>query len=72
MSYTRETPQRRRLTLETSIEALTNELKCLPIAQCLTCEHRGAGDHCTKFNAVPPEHIIATGCDEWEYDQIPF
>ena len=72
MSYTRETLQRRRLTLETSIEALTNELKCLPIAQCLTCEHYNRQNMCDKFQAAPPEHILGSGCEAWEFDDIPF
>lgn len=40
---------------------------------CLNCEHwRKKGEPgCTKFNAMPPPHIIVTGCEDHEFD-IPF
>jgi hypothetical protein len=39
--------------------------------ECQSCEHY-MFRHCNKFDAEPPPHVIATGCDEWNYDFIPF
>jgi hypothetical protein len=38
---------------------------------CRTCEHY-AMPECDKWNAAPPPDIVASGCDEWTYDFIPF
>jgi hypothetical protein len=27
---------------------------------------------CAKFNARPPDEVLAEGCDEWDMDSIPF
>lgn len=27
---------------------------------------------CQKFNAEPPDEVLKTGCEHWEYDDIPF
>lgn len=37
---------------------------------CLNCLN-WTGTECDKFKAVPPPHIIATGCRDYEND-IPF
>ena len=68
----RQTVQARRAALETSIEVMQNDLHALPVPQCLNCEHYNRQNMCDKFMAEPPEHILATGCPEWEYDHIPF
>lgn len=39
---------------------------------CTFCMNFAAGE-CKKFNAAPPEEVATkTGCDEWEWDEIPF
>lgn len=38
---------------------------------CANCVHVD-GVHCTKFEAVPPPDVAAVGCDEWQWDQVPF
>lgn len=68
----RETIQRRRAALEQAIEVMSNDLNALPVPSCLNCEHYGRNNECEKFQAAPPEHILATGCDGWAYDSIPF
>jgi NADH:ubiquinone oxidoreductase subunit F (NADH-binding) len=27
---------------------------------------------CWKWNATPPAEVFKTGCDEWNWDEIPF
>lgn len=27
---------------------------------------------CSKWDAVPPQDVIETGCDEWTFDEVPF
>lgn len=27
---------------------------------------------CEKFNAAPPPDVVKVGCDEWNWDEIPF
>lgn len=45
---------------------------------CLNCEHWGRvkeeieGDHCKKFNQLPPPSVIVDGCEYWEDFEIPF
>ena len=38
---------------------------------CRNCVH-SEGVHCTKFEAVPPNDVQAAGCDEWQWDGVPF
>lgn len=38
---------------------------------CVNCVH-SEGVHCTKFEAVPPNDVQAAGCDEWQWDGVPF
>ena len=67
----RQTVQARRASLETSIDLMQKELNALPEPKCQNCENF-KGRLCDKFMSEPPEHILATGCPEWEYDHIPF
>jgi len=55
------------------LELHSRELKRLQSirVECQSCEHY-ARSHCKKFDAAPPQDVIATGCDEWSYDFIPF
>lgn len=68
----RLTVQRRRASLEQAIEVMTNDLHALPMPQCMNCEHLNRSSKCDKFDAEPPAHILSTGCDAWEFDDIPF
>ena len=38
---------------------------------CKTCTQY-AMPECDKFQAAPPPDVVASGCDEWEFDGIPF
>jgi hypothetical protein len=38
---------------------------------CKDCEHYSMPE-CMKHNAKPPPDVVATGCDDWIYDCIPF
>lgn len=46
-----------------ALEAITVE--------CSTCEHYHA-KRCTKWNAAPPPEVLAVGCPDWKFDEIPF
>lgn len=39
--------------------------------KCSDCQDFQQGV-CAKYNAEPPAEVQATGCDEWNWDQIPF
>lgn len=43
-------------------------------AGCLGCDFFRDNDPgmCTKHKAIPPEEVVAAGCDDWQYDGIPF
>ncbi|RTL34289.1 MAG: hypothetical protein EKK53_26740 [Burkholderiales bacterium] len=40
-------------------------------ARCDTCAH-GGGAHCKKYDMVPPPEVKRIGCEEYEFDNIPF
>lgn len=54
-------------------EALRTMLKRLEDIEtsCLQCNHYMAGK-CVKFDATPPAEFLKAGCEEWEWDGIPF
>ena len=39
--------------------------------ECASCEHYHAR-RCTKWQASPPPDVLAVGCEEWTFDEIPF
>jgi len=40
---------------------------------CQTCSHYSVKrTHCAKFNARPPQDVLAEGCVDWDMDNIPF
>lgn len=54
-------------------QALRNELVRLDAitVACKTCkawEQTG----CAKFDATPPADVQQVGCEEWEFDGVPF
>jgi hypothetical protein len=59
--------------LKIRLELHGRELKRLQSIriECQSCEHY-MSNFCKKFEAAPPQEVIANGCDEWTYDFIPF
>lgn len=39
---------------------------------CLMGDVSGSALHCSKWHATPPPEVIERGCEEWEYDDVPF
>ena len=39
---------------------------------CTTCEHLGAKNKCHLHDSTVPDDFIATGCDQWQYNDAPF
>lgn len=39
---------------------------------CNTCIHFESGKRCTKFDQVVPADFQEKGCDEWEFDGVPW
>lgn len=56
--------------LQKTMRAEASRLEAIK-PSCRNCVHV-EGVHCTKFEAVPPPDVAAVGCDEWEWDQVPF
>lgn len=54
-------------------EALTAMLERLNEIEtsCFQCDHFMAGK-CKKFEATPPADFLKAGCEEWEWNGIPF
>jgi hypothetical protein len=54
-------------------EALQSMLKTLNAIDtgCTQCDHFMQGK-CLKFNAQIPPEFVAKGCEDWEWDGIPF
>ncbi len=38
---------------------------------CTRCKHY-VNDDCLKFGQKVPQEFVAVGCDEWEFDEVPF
>lgn len=45
--------------------------RMLAKASCNNCNH-WTRQSCAKFEAVPPPDVQKTGCDDYEFDEIPF
>jgi hypothetical protein len=41
---------------------------------CRECVHsdKGTPSSCRRWGLIPPPDVQAVGCDEWQYDHIPF
>ena len=63
-----------RIELQTKREALTRMLAELDRVKpsCNTCVHFESSKRCAKFDQAVPAEFQASGCDEWEYDEVPF
>lgn len=58
---------------QAKVELYRRELRLLENIRitCNTCSQNASG-WCNRFAAAPPEDVIKAGCDEWEWDGIPF
>ena len=54
------------------VEFNTNRLNELPRPMCANCVHLQTGMRCRLAGAVPPPEVIESGCEAWEFDDIPF
>lgn len=63
-----------RIEIQAKIEVFRRELRALEAIKisCGTCIHTSRTGWCDKFKASPPDDVRAVGCDEYEYDNIPF
>lgn len=63
----------KRIEIQTMIQLFRRELRTLEAIKihCGNCDHFATGQ-CKKFQAVPPAEVQAVGCNEYEYDEIPF
>ena len=54
-------------------EALQSMLRTLNAIEtsCAQCDHFMQGK-CMKFNAQIPAEFVAKGCEDWEWNGIPF
>jgi hypothetical protein len=59
--------------LQMQKEALNQMLERLSAitVSCRTCE-QFSGVRCLKYDSIPPAEVVAVGCDEWEFDGVPF
>lgn len=62
-----------RSMLASRIDALTQELEFHTGINpaCNNCIHFEGGI-CLMWELKPPSDVVATGCDDWEFDCIPF
>ena len=54
------------------VEFNTNRLNELPSPMCGNCIHLQTAMRCRLADAVPPPEVIESGCEAWEFDDIPF
>lgn len=61
--------------IRVKIKALMGEAQMwsdiLEKKSCQDCTH-WQQSVCQKWNAEPPPEVVKTGCDEWNWDEIPF
>jgi hypothetical protein len=39
---------------------------------CGECNHFSRSGTCSKYNAAPPDGEKQPGCDDWDWNEIPF
>lgn len=63
----------KRVEIQAKIEVFRRELRMLESIKmnCGNCQHF-VQSMCRKFDAVPPAEVQSFGCEEYEYDEIPF
>jgi hypothetical protein len=62
-----------RIALHAVRDALAAQLATLNAVtiHCRSCAS-WQEEHCTRFDAVPPPDVVQAGCEEWEWDRVPF
>lgn len=61
-----------RMTLDAANQEL-EEIERSSALGCSSCNHFASStSFCTKHKAVVPAEFVTQGCDEWQYDDIPF
>lgn len=60
-------------SLQHRIELLTQELEYHQNIKtnCSNCYHSG-NDVCLMWDAKVPDDVKLIGCDDWEFDNVPF
>lgn len=63
----------KKFEIEAKIELFSKELEHLKRIKinCQNCEFYQQS-LCGKFQAAPPTEVLAVGCDEFNFDEIPF
>lgn len=61
------------IQLQTQVTALREMLSRLEAIHvcCKTCSQY-SGTTCKRYGEMPPAEVVAQGCDEWEFDGVPF
>ncbi|WP_156770189.1 hypothetical protein [Bordetella bronchialis] len=61
------------IQLQTQVTALREMLSRLEAihVSCKTCQHF-RNTYCERFEDVPPADVAVVGCEEWEFDGVPF
>lgn len=52
-------------------EMLERELAALPVVKCANCTSWASG-WCQYFDSNPPPEVVEVGCDEFDWDGVPF
>lgn len=62
-----------RLEFEDRLAYCKREYEFLQTVQtnCTRCQHYSIGAVCAKHGQIPPD-FVQQGCDEWEFDDVPF
>lgn len=63
----------KKFEIEAKLELFRREVRFLEAIKtnCQECQFYQQST-CNKFNAQPPTEVLAVGCDEFEWDEIPF
>lgn len=63
----------KRTELQDRIGYCRRELEMLEKVKtdCTRCSHNDQHGACRKWGPIPQE-FMAVGCDEWEFDEVPF
>ena len=61
-------------TLQQRIETLQKELEFHQgiKTNCSSCEHSDGLGFCLMWDCEVPDDVANIGCDDWEFDNIPF
>jgi len=61
-------------TLQNRINLLQQELEYHQNIKtnCSTCEHSQGVGFCLMWDCSVPDDVIQVGCNDWEFDNVPF